>query len=98
MYVDSVSGPTRDAGANQTSLSIADSSTGGGFATVEIANPFAAKRTLFNITRNNVTSANTGYQLFLQGGAHGLTTSYDGITFNFTYAQSGTIRVYGYKN
>jgi hypothetical protein len=98
MYVDSVSGPTRDAGANQTSLSIADSHTGGGFATVEIANPFVAKRTFFNITRNNATSANTGYQLFLVGGCHGITTSYDGITFNFTYAQSGTIKVYGYRD
>jgi hypothetical protein len=98
MYVDSASGPARDVGTNITSMSIADTNTGGGFTTIEIANPFVAKRTFFNVTRNNATSANTGYQYFLQGGTHGLTTSYDGITFNFTYAQSGTIRVYGFKN
>lgn len=97
MYVDSASGPTRDAAANGTSLSISDSSTGGGLTTIDIANPFATKRTFFNIVRNNATSPNSGFQLFLLGGAHGLTTSYDGLTFNFTYANSGTLTVYGYK-
>jgi hypothetical protein len=98
MYVDSGGGPARDAGTNITSMSIADSNTGGGLSTVDVVNPFVAKRTFFNITRNNATSANTGYQLFLVGGCHNVTTSYDGLTLNFTYSQSGTIAVYGYKD
>jgi hypothetical protein len=98
MYVDSSSGPTRDVSVNNTSFSVADANSGGGFAIIDIANPFLAKRTFYNSTRNNATSANTGFQFFLLGGCHSLTNSYDGITFLFASAQSGTIRVYGYNN
>ena len=97
MYVDSGGGPARDAASNGTSMSLSDSHTGGGLTTIDIANPFVTKRTFFNITRNNATSANTGYQLFLVGGCHNVTTSYDGLTLNFTYANSGTLTIYGYK-
>jgi hypothetical protein len=97
MYVDSASGPTRDVATNGTSMSLADSHTGGGLTTIDIANPFVTKRTFFNITRNNATSANTGYQFFLVGGCHNVATSYDGLTLNFTYANSGILTIYGYK-
>ena len=98
MYVDSGGGPTRDAGTNSTEISIADANTGGGLTTIDISNAFLAKRTFFNITRNNSTSANTGFQFFLLGGCHNVTTSYDGISFFFASSLSGTIRIYGYNN
>jgi hypothetical protein len=98
LYVDQGGGPTRDASVNQTSFSVADANSAGGFAIIDIANPFLAEQTFLNSTRNNATSANTSFQFFLLGGCHSLTNSYDGITFLFASSQSGTITVYGYNN
>ena len=69
-----------------------NSTAGSGGMVIEMQNPFATAHT-------SVQSQQINYDVFLRsGGYHGVSSSYDGITFfASTGTVSGNIHIYGYK-
>ena len=70
----------------------------GGFAVIDIRNPFIAIPTSIAISKTGYDS-DSQVQSQNLNGAHKLSSAYDSMTFIIsTSTMSGTIRVYGYKD